>query len=72
MVSATALAVASKAAVCPFSAAFGVGFQRRRLQVGVIDVAIRRLRAKIDEEYEPRLIHTLRGMGYMLDTPDET
>jgi len=36
----------------------------------VIDVAIRRLRAKIDEDYEPRLIHTLRGMGYMLDTPD--
>lgn len=37
----------------------------------VIDVAIRRLRAKIDEDFEPRLIHTLRGMGYMLDTPDE-
>ena len=36
----------------------------------VIDVAIRRLRAKIDEGYEPRLIHTRRGMGYMLDTPD--
>jgi len=36
----------------------------------VIDVAIRRLRAKIDEDFEPRLIHTLRGMGYMLDTPD--
>ncbi len=38
----------------------------------VIDVAIRRLRAKIDEDFEPKLIHTLRGMGYMLDTPDET
>ena len=37
----------------------------------VIDVAIRRLRAKIDEDFEPRLIHTLRGMGYMLDIPDE-
>ncbi len=37
----------------------------------VIDVAIRRLRAKIDEDFEPKLIHTLRGMGYMLDTPDE-
>ena len=37
----------------------------------VIDVAIRRLRAKIDENFEPRLIHTLRGMGYMLDTRDE-
>ncbi len=37
----------------------------------VIDVAIRRLRAKIDENFEPRLIHTLRGMGYMLDVPDD-
>lgn len=37
----------------------------------VIDVAIRRLRAKIDEDFEPKLIHTLRGMGYMLDIPDE-
>jgi two-component system copper resistance phosphate regulon response regulator CusR len=33
----------------------------------VIDVAIRRLRAKIDDEFEPKLIHTVRGMGYMLD-----
>lgn len=35
----------------------------------VIDVAIRRLRAKIDEGFEPKLIHTVRGMGYALDTP---
>src|SRR3546814_1564461 len=33
----------------------------------VIDVAIRRLRAKIDDDYEPKLIHNVRGMGYMLD-----
>jgi two-component system copper resistance phosphate regulon response regulator CusR len=38
----------------------------------VIDVAIRRLRAKIDEDFEPKLIHTRRGMGYMLDIPDAT
>lgn len=37
----------------------------------VIDVAIRRLRAKIDDDFEPKLIHTLRGMGYMLDIPDK-
>lgn len=37
----------------------------------VIDVAIRRLRAKIDDAFEPKLIHTVRGMGYMLDAPDE-
>ncbi|OBS10964.1 heavy metal response regulator transcription factor [Acidihalobacter prosperus] len=36
----------------------------------VIDVAIRRLRAKVDEGFEPRLIHTVRGMGYVLDLPD--
>lgn len=33
----------------------------------VIDVAIRRLRAKVDNPFEPKLIHTVRGMGYMLD-----
>lgn len=37
----------------------------------VIDVAIRRLRAKIDDPYEIKLIHTVRGMGYRLDIPDE-
>lgn len=36
----------------------------------VIDVAIRRLRAKIDNDFEPKLIHTVRGMGYTLDVPD--
>ncbi|WP_417661277.1 heavy metal response regulator transcription factor [Pseudomonas sp.] len=36
----------------------------------VIEVAIRRLRAKIDDDFEPKLIHTARGMGYMLDAPD--
>jgi len=37
----------------------------------VIDVAIRRLRAKIDDAFEPKLIHTVRGMGYMLDSSGE-
>ncbi len=36
----------------------------------VIDVAIRRLRAKIDDGFEPKLIQTVRGMGYTLDAPD--
>ena len=36
----------------------------------VIEVAIRRLRAKIDDAFEPKLIHTARGMGYMLEAPD--
>jgi two-component system copper resistance phosphate regulon response regulator CusR len=37
----------------------------------VIDVAIRRLRAKIDDTFERKLIRTVRGMGYMLDTSGE-
>ncbi len=36
----------------------------------VIDVAVRRLRAKIDDAYEPKLIHTVRGMGYVLEIPE--
>ncbi|SOY68494.1 heavy metal response regulator transcription factor [Cupriavidus taiwanensis] len=36
----------------------------------VIDVAIRRLRAKIDDGFEARLIQTVRGMGYVLEAPD--
>jgi two-component system, OmpR family, copper resistance phosphate regulon response regulator CusR len=37
----------------------------------VIDVAIRRLRAKIDEPYPDKLIHTVRGMGYQLESSIE-
>ncbi len=33
----------------------------------VVDVAIRRLRAKVDDPYSHKLIHTLRGMGYVLE-----
>ena len=36
----------------------------------VIEVAMRRLRAKIDDDFEPKLIRTLRGMGYVLDIPE--
>lgn len=32
----------------------------------VIEVAIRRLRAKMDDHFEPKLIRTVRGMGYVL------
>ncbi len=37
----------------------------------VIDVAIRRLRGKIDDEFDLKLIQTIRGMGYMIDTSDD-
>ncbi|MFA7268235.1 MAG: heavy metal response regulator transcription factor [Sterolibacterium sp.] len=33
----------------------------------VIEVAIRRLRVKVDDGFEPKLIHTVRGMGYVLE-----
>jgi two-component system copper resistance phosphate regulon response regulator CusR len=33
----------------------------------VVDVHMRRLRAKVDEPFERRLIHTIRGVGYVLE-----
>ncbi len=36
----------------------------------VVDVAIRRLRAKVDDPFTPKLIHTVRGMGYTLEAPE--
>ncbi len=36
----------------------------------VIEVAMRRLRAKVDEGFETRLIQTVRGMGYVLEAPE--
>lgn len=35
----------------------------------VIEVAVRRLRAKMDDGFEPKLIRTVRGMGYVLEMP---
>jgi DNA-binding response OmpR family regulator len=37
----------------------------------VIDVTIARLRRKIDEPYERKLLHTVRGVGYMLSGTQE-
>lgn len=33
----------------------------------VVDVAVRRLRAKVDDPFEKKLIHTARGVGYVLE-----
>lgn len=33
----------------------------------VVEVAVRRLRVKIDEPFPAKLIHTVRGMGYVLE-----
>ena len=38
----------------------------------VIEVAVRRLRAKVDDAFEPKLIHTVRGMGYVLEISQES
>jgi len=38
----------------------------------VIDVAIRRLRAKVDDGFSPKLIHTVRGMGYTVDVDEKS
>ena len=38
----------------------------------VIEVAVRRLRNKIDEGQELKLIQTVRGMGYVLEAPQES
>lgn len=35
----------------------------------VIEVAVRRLRSKIDDAFEPKLLQTVRGMGYVLENP---
>ena len=37
----------------------------------VIEVAMRRLRMKVDDEFEPKLIHNIRGMGYVLEIPEK-
>jgi two-component system copper resistance phosphate regulon response regulator CusR len=36
----------------------------------IVDVYIRHLRTKIDEKYSNKLIHTVRGIGYLLEAPE--
>ena len=33
----------------------------------VVDVLVSRLREKIDKDFEPKLLHTVRGVGYVLE-----
>ena len=40
-------------------------------QTNVIDVHISRLRAKIDRDFTPPLLHTIRGAGYMMRAGDD-
>jgi two-component system copper resistance phosphate regulon response regulator CusR len=38
----------------------------------IVDVYIRHLRSKIDDRFPAKLIHTVRGIGYMLESPERT
>lgn len=37
-------------------------------ETNVVEVAVRRLRAKIDDPFPRKLLHTVRGMGYLLES----
>ena len=36
-------------------------------ETNVVEVAVRRLRAKIDDPFETKLVHTVRGFGYVME-----
>jgi DNA-binding response OmpR family regulator len=38
----------------------------------IVDVYIRHLRTKIDEKFPEKLIHTVRGIGYLLEAPEQS
>src|SRR5881398_636487 len=42
-----------------------IGF---KTDTNVVDVVVRRLRAKVDDPFKTKLIHTIRGVGYVLKT----
>jgi two-component system copper resistance phosphate regulon response regulator CusR len=41
-------------------------------QTNVLDVHVRRLRSKVDDSFEHRLIQTVRGVGYVVEGPVES
>lgn len=40
-----------------------IGF---KTHTNVVDVVVRRLRAKVDDPFDTKLVHTIRGVGYVL------
>jgi two-component system copper resistance phosphate regulon response regulator CusR len=36
----------------------------------VVDVNVRRLRGKVDDPFPQKLLRTVRGVGYVLETPE--
>jgi two-component system OmpR family response regulator len=55
--------IVSKTAI--LSEVYGYGFDP---QTNVVDVLVHRLRQKLDKGHEQKLIHTVRGAGYVLRT----
>lgn len=47
---------------------WGMNFES---ETNVVEVAMRRLRAKIDDPFSRKLLHTVRGMGYVLETRED-
>lgn len=47
---------------------WGMNFES---ETNVVEVAMRRLRAKIDDPFPAKLLHTVRGMGYVLETRED-
>jgi two-component system copper resistance phosphate regulon response regulator CusR len=47
---------------------WGIHFQT---DTNIVEVAVRRLRAKMDNLPERRLIHTVRGVGYILEDREQ-
>lgn len=47
---------------------WGINFDSK---TNLVDVHIRRLRSKVDDPFEMKLIHTIRGMGYVLEDRSE-
>jgi DNA-binding response OmpR family regulator len=37
----------------------------------IVDVYIRHLRSKVDDRWSKKLIHTVRGVGYMIDSREK-
>jgi two-component system OmpR family response regulator len=38
-------------------------------QTNVVEVLISRLRRKVDQDFANKMIHTIRGVGYVLHPP---
>jgi two-component system copper resistance phosphate regulon response regulator CusR len=39
-------------------------------ETNVVDVSVRRLRGKVDDPFPQKLLRTVRGVGYVLESAD--